>query len=224
MNPVLPARGKGTLIKNVPSTTVQNLPPNVIVGDTQETKESLNKFIIDLYDITFLTPDDLKSIQNAFEYKGFNRDRVLRQLHALNNKRIVIELIIATALRGPQAAAKLKLSNNKTPPDMGIPASGQQGTDALTLNKIVSATADLAAYYLKRLSVAKRLQMDLPAWLQFPSAGSIILPKRYREQHLEFSRRFSTLIGGSFQEQIYGQMETNAYLDENLHLFDELPP
>jgi len=215
-----PTKGKGLTSKKTPSVTVQNLPPVVLSGSPVESKEDLNKFVNDLYDINNLTVDELAQIQNVFEYKGFNRDRILKQLHGLNNKRVVIELIIATALRGPQAAATLKMSNGKTPPEMGIPASGQQGTDGLSLNKILSSTADLAAFYLKRMNVAKRLQMDLPAWLQFPSAGSIRLPRNLRELHLEFSKRFSKMIGGEFQEQIYGQMEANAYLDNNLQLFN----
>jgi len=43
---------------------------------------------------------------------------------------------------------------------------------------------------------------------------------RYREQHIEFSKRFSKIIGGEFNEQIYSQMMQNAYLDDDLHLFD----
>jgi hypothetical protein len=215
-----PARGKAPAAKIQGSSNPLFIQP----AEVKENKEELEKFMVDLYDVAALTPEDLKAIQDAFEYKGFNRERVLKQLFSIKSRRIVSELIIATALRGPQAAALLKLSNGKTPPEMGIPASGQKGNDSLTLNKIVSATADLAAFYLKKMNVPKRIQMDLPYWLQFPSAGSIILPRRMRELHLDFSKRFSTMIGGAFQEQIYGQMETNAYLDATLHLFDELPP
>ena len=102
---------------------------------------------------------------------------------------------------------------------MGIPASGQKGTKALTLNKIVAATADLAAFFMKKMNVPKRMNSELPGWLQFPSAGGIKLPRVYREQHVEFSKKFSSLIGGTFQEQIYFQMEANSYLDEKLNLF-----
>jgi len=104
--------------------------------------------------------------------------------------------------------------------ELGVPASGGQGTKVLTCNKIQAATADLAAFFLKRMNVPKRLNLPLPGWLQFPSAGGIKLPNDLRDQHVEFSRRFSVLIGGSFQEQIYMQMQANAYLDPRLKLFD----
>jgi hypothetical protein len=183
-------------------------------------EEELKKWVTDLYDPTSLTDKDVQSLWEAFSYKGFNREEILKQLAiGVKDKRVVIELIIVGALRGPRAGSLIKLSNGKTSVDLGIPASGGQGSKILTLNKIVSATADLAAYYLKKMKAPKRIQSDLPGWLQFPSAGSIRLPNNLRILHLEFSKRFSTLIGGEFQETIYTQMENNSYLDERLNLF-----
>jgi len=186
-----------------------------------EEKKSFEQWLNQLYDISDVTDTLLKELNDMFQYKGFNRDDVLKQIHVVagNNKRIAIELIVVTALRGPQGASKIKLSNGKTPLEMKIPASGQQGTKVLSLNKIQAATADLAAYFLKRMNAPKRMNIDLPGWLQFPSAGSIKLPSNYRVQHMEFAKRFSVMIGGEFQETIYMQMENNAYLDERLHLF-----
>jgi hypothetical protein len=160
-------------------------------------------------------------MKDMFEYKGFNRNDVLAQLAAVvKDRMLVLQLVVVCALRGPQAGSKIKLTNGKTALEMGIPASGQKGTKTLTMNKILSATADLAAWVMKKFNAPKRMMIDLPGWLQFPSAGSIKLPAQYRQQHVEFSRRFSVLIGGVFNEQIYTQMEANAYLDEKLHLFD----
>jgi len=183
--------------------------------------EDYKQWVSNLYDVTNLTDDIFMRLYETFSYKGFNRDDVLKQLYAkVINLALAIELIVATALRGPQAAATLILSNGRTPLQMGIPASGGQGSKTLTLNKIQAATADLAAFFLKRMNVPKRLDVECPGWLQFPSAGSIRLPANLRRQHREFAERFSNVIGGNFQPQIYEQMERNCYLDERLHLFD----
>jgi hypothetical protein len=193
-----------------------------LVGVPEEKKSSLKEWITEVYNIDMYPEEQIEAWNEMFSYKGFNRDDVLKQLHAVtgNNRQLTVELIIVSTMRGPQAASRIKLSNGKTPIEMNIPASGGQGTKTLTLNKIQAATADLAAYFMKKMNIPKRLNMELPGWLQFPSAGSIRLPRALREQHIEFSKRFSTQIGGTFQEQIYMQMETNAYLDERLRLFE----
>lgn len=221
-----PSRGTTAPPRNVPLP--QSRQNDVIVATVQqvpeESKESLSTWLATIYDINSATDDLIKEMWEAFSYKGFNREDVLKQLHGLvkENKRLAIELIVISALRGPQAASNLKLSNGRTPKELGIPASAGQGTKILTLNKIQAATADLAAFYLKKMNVPKRMNLPLPGWLQFPSAGAIKMPRELREMHLDFARRFSGLIGGVFQEQIYVQMEHNSYLDEKLALFNDI--
>lgn len=178
----------------------------------------LKTFVAALYDVTKISDEEIMQIYELLKYKGFNRVDVLKQLSKFT-PRIVTELVVAVALSGPQRAYRTKLSNGQTPAQMGIPASGGQGTKVLTLNKVAAATADLAAYYLKQMNVPKRMDIDLPSWLQFPTAGSIKMPENYRRAHMEFSKQFSNLIGGFFNEQIYFTMEANSYLDENLKLF-----
>jgi len=182
--------------------------------------EELKQWLASLYDVSGVTNDDIKSMYEAYSYKGFNRVDVLKQMKvALGDVKLTTHIIVVTALRGPQAASTIKLVNGKSPIEMGIPASGGQGTKDLTLNKIQAATADIAAFYLKKMDVPKRLNVTCPGWLQFPSAGSIDLPADLRSQHLEFSKMFSEVIGGTFQPQIYEQMVRNCYLDPKLGLF-----
>lgn len=209
-------------IRNRPlDQSIRNDNVPAAITDVPDVKaEDVNKWLADLYDISKITGDDIKQFWEAFSYKGFNRNDVLRQLSVLiKDKRTAMELVIVGAIAGPQRGANLKLSNGKTPIEMGIPASGRQGKKDLTLNKITAATADLAAWFLKQMAVPKRMNLDLPGWLQFPSAGSITMPQAYRDQHMEFSRRFSKLIGGEFNDQIYMQMFANSYLDPKLNLF-----
>jgi hypothetical protein len=184
-------------------------------------KKQFNDWFFILYDVDQITPGEILDMYNTFKYLGFNRELVLQQLFELTNDiKLSHQIIMACALRGPQAASKLKLSNDRTIQAMGIPASGGKGSTKLTCSRITSATADLAAFLLKKANVPKRMNSELPGWLQFPAAGSIKLPEKLRELHRDFSKRFSTVIGGEFNEGIYEQMVSNAYLDERLRLFE----
>jgi hypothetical protein len=167
-----------------------------------------------------MTQEDLEEIYESVRYKGFDRDDVLKSLFMkCPDPKLASEIILACAVQGPRKAASQKLSNGRTPMSMGIPASDLKGSKGVSCQRVTAATADLAAYYMKKLEVPKRLMVECPGWLQFPSAGSIKLPEHYRQQHLEFARRFSVVIGGDFNEQIYSQMVENAYLDPRLKLF-----
>ena len=186
-----------------------------------ETKD-VNTFIQKLYDTSIVNDALIHEFIENFSYGNFNRDYILRLLEEATkgDTKIATEIIVAVALRGPVGAIDLKLSNGKTIKAMGIKSNGSKGDNkTLTLGKIQAATADLAAFYLKKINPPKRIDSPLPSWLQFPSAGSIKLPVEYREMHKDFSRKFSVLIGGEFNEQIYFQMEQNAYINNRLNLF-----
>jgi len=180
------------------------------------------KWLKSIYDTKLISVDELLTIYESLRYVGFDRDQMLLKLEEkCGQPKLAIELIIGCSMRGPQAMSKIKLSNGKTPSEMGIPGSGKNGTNEISCQRISAATADVAAYYLKVLDYPKRIpSLSCPGWLQFPSAGSIRLPESLRQQHVEFSMKFSSLIGGVFNEQIYQQMVMNAYYDEDLHLFD----
>lgn len=188
---------------------------------TKEEVDDLMKWLTSVYQPDLLPDERLEEIYEELKYDGFNKLEVLGELRKLTHSpEEVIEIVIACSLRGPVQAAKLTLSNGKTISQMGIRGSGLKGQKGISCSRIAAATADLAAYYLKRLQVPKRLNMECPAWLQFPSAGSIKMPDNLRQQHIEFSKKFSEVIGGEFNEQIYSQMVANAYLDPKLKLFD----
>jgi len=180
-----------------------------------------NDWITSLYKTSLLDEKEIISIYDNAKYRGFDRDAILSQLQRFDPK-LVAEMVIVCALRGPQKATFIKLRNGKTMTEMGIPASGKQGTIDLSCNRISAATADLAAFYLKKLRVPKRIvDSELVGWLQFPTAGSIKMPSSVRDLHFDFHKRFSPMIGGVFNEQIYRQMEENSYLDSKLDLFGD---
>jgi hypothetical protein len=189
--------------------------------DQQE--DDFESWVRQVYDVTQVTGDDMNNWVTLFAYEGFNRGRVLRELRKIvPDVKMIRELVVLCSLRGPRAASQIKLSNGRTPADLGIPASGGKGSGKVTCARISAATADLAAFYMKKLNVPKRIPSTLPGWLQFPSAGSIKMPSDLAVMHREFSVEFSKLIGGVFNEQIYATMRANAYLDPKLALFE--PP
>jgi hypothetical protein len=174
-----------------------------------------------LYKTDLISDDDLLKMYQEIAYQGFSRDDVLKQLKKLSIDPVTLSKIIITiAVRGPVKASQVDFGGGKTLKSFGITVSGGKGNKSLTANKIAASTADLAAFYLKRLNVPKRMSIDLPGWLQFPTAGSIKLPQKYREDHKEFHRRFSIQIGGQFNEGIYSSMQNNEYLNPSLRLFD----
>jgi hypothetical protein len=196
--------------------------PKQDVKVTEEKKViSFDFWLQQLYNIALYSDEEVLAMNEAFKYVGFDRKLVLKQLYDIApESHVAAQIVVACALRGPIQAAKLKLSNGKTIESMGIPASGMKGSSKISCARVTAATADLAAYFLKRIDSPKRLfNFECPGWLQFPSAGSIRLPENLRQQHLLFSQEFSKVIGGVFNGQIYGQMTTNAYYDETLKLF-----
>jgi hypothetical protein len=196
--------------KNLPEIEAKNEPAQVM----------FQEFLTKLYNVDIIDKDLFTSFYESIRYNGFNReDNLIAMMKDIGDIKIIHEIVLAGALRGPIKGSQVMLSNGKTAEKMGIPASRMKGKKGLSMNKIIASTADLAAYILKTCNVPKRINSDLPAWLQFPSAGSIKMSDNFRAKHREFSMMFSVQIGGIFNEQIYSQMEVNAYIDPRLQLF-----
>lgn len=204
----------------------------ISASTTPSFNQDEKKHIEYIYDLISTSDDDLAQIYEVLKYKGFDRKQIIKKLAELpecSNKRTLLEIIITCALKGPQAASQTIIpSQNKTLAQLGVSASGAQGTDRLTCARITSATADLAAFFLKKFKVPKKLNIACPGWLQFPAAGSIDMPESYRTMHREFAEKFSKRLvnrqtGRSvdFNEQIYETMVSNAYCDPRLNLFGE---
>jgi hypothetical protein len=185
---------------------------------SQNDEKTLQQFVQSLYEYK-ISDEELIEMYDGIKYIGFDRKVVMSELNSkIGDNKIIIQLILVSAIRGPVKGSDIKLSNGKTPREMGIPAS-TKGSNRLSLGRIAAATADLAASLLKRLNFPKRLNLECPGWLQFPSAGSITLPSDLRRQHEEFSREFSKRIKGEFNESIYSTMVQNSYYDSSLKLF-----
>jgi hypothetical protein len=166
--------------------------------------------------------DNFEHIYSLIKYQGFDRNEILKQLDMFKAKfgeKVTAELILACNLRGPVGGSKIKFSNGKFAAEMGIIKSSP-GSQKLTCSSIAASTADIAAYFMKLVNVPKRIDHELPGWLQFPAAGSIKMPQNLRVLHQDFARKFSELLpGGNFRSEIYEQMKANAYYDVSLKLF-----
>ena len=185
--------------------------------------ELLRNYVTELYNLNNISQEEIKLWNDAYSYKGFDRTKVMKDLmRKVPDVKTAQQIIMICGLSGPQRAALTKLINGKTIGSYGIPASGLKGSDGVSCQRITAATADLCAYLLKQANVPKRMNVPLPGWLQFPSAGSIKMPQELRLMHIDFAKRFSTVIGGQFNEQIYDQMAANSYLNDNLNLFNNI--
>jgi len=194
-----------------------------VIQEVKEKSEDITSWYEAIFDIKKINKKELNDMYDIIKYKGFDREQSLRLLKELvgDNTRLFSEIVMVCAVRGPQQAAVTVLSNGSRLLDMGVPASGVKGTNGISCNRIGAATADIAAYLMKQINVQKRIEdHPLPGWLQFPQAGSIKLPKQYRQWHEDFHRKFSVIIGGVFNEQIYKIMVTNSYLRPDLNLFE----
>jgi hypothetical protein len=127
-----------------------------------------NEWLSEIYDIRSITDDEINDIYDQVKYQGFNREETLLELFSIvKHKSDIIKIVIACALRGPAKASELKILDGKTLQQAGIPKSRRPGEAGLSCGRITSATADLAAYFLKRLNVPKRIDCDCPAWMSF---------------------------------------------------------
>lgn len=191
--------------------------------DSKNEDKSYDDFVNSLYQVENISDDELKDWYEAMRYKGFDKAEVLKELQKkVQDTKATQQIILLCGIQGPQRASISKLPNGRTPASYGIPASGLKGSKGVSCQRITAATADLCAYFMKKLNVPKRLNLRCPGWLQFPSAGSITMSEELRALHIEFAQRFSTVIGGVFNEQIYQQMAMNSYINPKLRLFDEI--
>jgi hypothetical protein len=180
---------------------------------------SIDAWITQIYSTTLITDTDLRQYYDDIKYQGFNRDLVLQDFHdKVNDPLDAVKLIILCAIRGPVKAYQVATSQGLN--KYGIPLKATKGnTKQVSFNRICATMADVAAFYLKKLNVPKRINTECPAWLQFPSAGSISLPENLREQHRQFSILFSQQLDSTHNEGIYNQMIVNSYYNPALRLF-----
>jgi hypothetical protein len=148
---------------------------------------------------------------NDYKYKGFDRAETIRLIKQRGIPvKVIAQISFAVALRGPKRCLGLKFGD-KTLDQWGIPATVPAGSSGLSAARINFVFPHVARDMLARLKVEKRIQCDCPAELQFPGAAGIRMNKTLRAQHREFSEKYSELIGGKFNAQIYDAATTREF-------------
>lgn len=213
-----------------PRGVMPTMPAEVETKEALDIDDLSNK----LHEFCERSIDDLIHFVGMALYQGFNRPLVTQEVFRMFGYQAIFVLSTIVGLRGPvkcyqdEAIGRISLTlsdgtqsnirdciaakrilNEKS--RMG----GKLRPSDVTMGRINACFPDLAAYGLLQLSsanmIGKRIQdNDLPAFLQFPQAASLPMTEKGRRLHVEFSKSFSKLIGGTFNPSIYNQQAGNV--------------
>jgi hypothetical protein len=155
-------------------------------------------------------------LYDIIRYEGFEPESYLRAMRAkgFTIKEMVI-IAFTGAVRGnaidkfSDKLVRAGVSANKI--NLLKRSTRQSKADDLSINRTTSALAPYASYLLKVHGVPGKMTHELPACLQFPAAGALPLNEAHRIAHKDWSIKFSALIGGTFNEQIYNTMESRRF-------------
>jgi hypothetical protein len=156
--------------------------------------------------------EELVRFFDSIQYQGFSRANVLRDIKNSNIPRdIIIQIAIATALRGPKKASEI-LYGGKSISAWGVKSSVKPGEVGLSVSRICSAIPHVVVDVFRHFKVPKRIECECPAEYQFPAAAGVKMSKNLRKQHKEFAKKFSELLpNGSFSEVIYESAVRNEF-------------
>lgn len=160
----------------------------------------------------------VKEIYDAIAYTGFNRDVIINELEA---KKATAEIVATISLIGSvRGGKKESLKDLKIKKEVATFISSyiqdhriKGNPKSLTILRITACFPHVAAYMMLKAGVPKKISTsELPAFLQFPAAGSLPLKSEYRELHKQFCIDFSKVIKGEFNESIYSSMSSNTIM------------
>jgi hypothetical protein len=163
-------------------------------------------------------------------YQGFNRNLIRKKAMVKLGSEAIVKIAGLVAMKGTsnKAIGGIKVPIRVTKPngDLGpavfteireaLEMSATRGNNAsmLTPGRICAAFPDLAVICMKLGNVQKKLDSDLPAYLQFPAAGSLPMSKNLRALHRDFCVLFSSKINktgeNKFSDDIYESMKMNS--------------
>lgn len=190
----------------------------------------LSSFVVDHH-------EELMGFLRLGLFKGFHRESVMDAAFKSLSFQAIFVIATLTALRGPVKVATDKdigqipvttntgsrktinaLYNEKVLNQEKSRAK-ELGRRSLTAGRICSAFADLAAYGMLLLSqnglITKRVEDNiLPSWMQFTQAASLPMSRDWRMAHIDFCKKFSTIIKGTFSATIYAQQSSNCFLPD----------
>lgn len=198
----------------------------VVVKKAAAKKEDEPAWSGQIKDLIDRPEGDLNEIYDSIKYDGFDRE-VLKEalIESGASSTVVMTVAAMGAIRG---TSYWNLDKDKLNPKVRSwiesnckgfrksrkgkgkkSGSGLKSTD-LTILRVTSVVPDAAALFMFMVGAPKKIpDHPCPAYLQFPAAGSLPMSREIRMLHVSFCEQFSTLIGGTFNIQLYEAMMQN---------------
>jgi hypothetical protein len=171
------------------------------ISDISEFYQSLDQFFTDAKYNDFF---------EGVKYQGFNREEFIKSALKKMSGEEILKMAIIGGVRGGNAQKILDtpgLENSmKTLLTDGTLITNRKAgkSSELTILRCTAAVPQFVAKALLEAGASKKVpSLDLPACLQFPAAASLPMSAVVRAQHISFAAKFSEVIGGEFNTNIY---------------------
>lgn len=183
------------------------LDPNIDYFNKKLSKMNPRRLheIIMRYQQTF----DFNGFIENISYQGFNRTAYIQAALSKITVSQFSRLAIMGAIRGSNFA---KIQGNSLNVDADLVSLVSQGIivktpklkNDLSILRCTASIPQWCSYFMISAEVPPKLaDSTLPNFLQFPAAASLPMSSDLRRLHVEFSIKFSQLIGGTFNPNIY---------------------
>jgi hypothetical protein len=154
---------------------------------------------------------DLQDFKENMSYSGFDKERIAKMAASRLGAMRTSKLVFLAAMRGTNLR---KIVDRSVSLDGDVKEcyekkkilSNGTGPDDLTMGRLIAVFPEIAAYYMIKCNVPKKLSSEpCPAALQFPGAAALPMSQDIRVKHISFSFSFSKLISsdGNFDPTYY---------------------
>jgi len=152
---------------------------------------------------------DMSTFIENISYQGFNRHSFIATALKVLTVSQFVRFAVIGAIRGSNfkkiVENSLSFDNDlKMLIDKGVIVKTPKKTADISALRCTASIPQWAAYFMMGANVPPKIvDSTLPPFLQFPSAASLPMSTDLRRLHIEFSIKFSMLIGGAFNPNIY---------------------
>jgi len=156
---------------------------------------------------------DASTFLKSIQYQGFNRNTFIKSFLTKMTPKELVQFAILGAVRGTNFE-KIVQNTDSIPIAMKTSYNAHfkkkaVKADDITVSRCSAAVPQWVSYFLT--GTEKRFpDLECPPSLQFPAAAALPMSKEIRLAHIQFSMRFSSVIGGKFDENIYKAMMQNC--------------
>lgn len=155
------------------------------------------------------TDAGLDSFITDMSYQGFDKARFARLFAKAFGPARVVKIVVLGAMRGTNLKKiiekSVKVDNDiERMYSSGKLLSNGSGVNDLTVGRCLSCFPEIAAYYLHKHLVQKKISSHgCPAYLQYPAAAGIPMSASLRALHIDFCVEFAKLINSEFRPEYY---------------------